>query len=430
MKRMILAALCISLFSMSGGAMDYALGIFGNANMDDTIDEKDVEYVEGVIKGAKVATNLSDANYDGKIDDDDIAQIEQIISGEEKELTLIDSADRIVTVNLPIKTVVVMDQAPAMALVALGQEDKVIGVGSWITSRQMLFPKLSQLPSAGSSESGADWEKVLELKPDVFIHNTVRCTGQCEENLGHAGITVLRFNFYEHPYDIIQSWQKFGYLFDEKNKGKEFIDWYLGYLDTITKRVEGLSEEDKPLVYYEFGDYRAFVEQGRAVRGYMPAMAGGINIAAGDLSTNSSVTDVDPEWVITKNPDYIFKNLFTTAGSGYEVDDPSEMKALRDSMIGRPELAGVDAVKNKRVYVLSGCIACAPQFVVGVAYMAKVLHPDLFQDLDPDAMHQEFLTRFMKLDYDVNEHGTFIYPPIECGDDLLGIPDRYKGELL
>jgi hypothetical protein len=31
------------------GASDCTLGIFGNANMDNIIDEKDVAYVEGVI---------------------------------------------------------------------------------------------------------------------------------------------------------------------------------------------------------------------------------------------------------------------------------------------------------------------------------------------------------------------------------------------
>jgi len=423
----LVITLCMSLLVMSAGAEDYALGIFGNANMDNTIDEDDIEYVKRIIDGTSEATELADANYDGEIDEDDITQIEQIISGVEKELTLIDSADKIVTVDLPIKTIVVMDSSPAIALKALGQEDKVIGVGSWIKEESFLLPTLSTLPSAGKSEDGADWEIVLELKPDVFIHNSYRCTGQCEENLKDAGITVLRFNFYERPYDIIQSWQKFGYLFDEKDKGQEFIDWYLGYLDTISERVERLSEEEKPRVYYEFSDYKAFLEQGRSVRGYMPALAGGINIAA-NLPAGSSA-DVDPEWVITENPEYIFRNIWISTECGYEVDDPSTMKALRESIMTRPELAHVDAVESERVYPLCVDLSCSPIFVIGVAYMAKVLHPDLFEDLDPEEIHREFLTRFMGLDYDIDEHGTLFYPPIECEDDLLGIPDRYKEEL-
>lgn len=38
---------------MPVNASDYTLAIFGNANMDDTIDERDIEYVDGVINGTK-----------------------------------------------------------------------------------------------------------------------------------------------------------------------------------------------------------------------------------------------------------------------------------------------------------------------------------------------------------------------------------------
>ncbi len=53
-----------------------------------------------------------------------------------------------------------------------------------------------------------------------------------------------------------------------------------------------------------------------------------------------------------------------------------------------------------------------------------MFHPDLFADMDPEAIHQEFLTDFQELDYDLNEHGVFVYPPIEIAGGLAGIPDR------
>ena len=42
--------------------------------------------------------------------------------------------------------------------------------------------------------------------------------------------------------------------------------------------------------------------------------------------------------------------------------------------------------------------------------MAKWFHPELFEDLDPQAIHQEFLTEFQRLDYDLDERGVFVYP--------------------
>lgn len=75
---------CFALAFVPVDASDFTLQIFGNANLDDSIDELDIEYVQGIIDGTNDETELSDANYDGKIDEEDIVQINQIIGGEEK----------------------------------------------------------------------------------------------------------------------------------------------------------------------------------------------------------------------------------------------------------------------------------------------------------------------------------------------------------
>ncbi|WP_305064512.1 hypothetical protein [Methanococcoides sp.] len=67
---------------------DYTLGIFGNANEDDTIDMEDMEYAERIVLGLDDQTQLADAKYDGEIDILDITQIELIMHEKEKELTL------------------------------------------------------------------------------------------------------------------------------------------------------------------------------------------------------------------------------------------------------------------------------------------------------------------------------------------------------
>jgi len=57
--------------------------------------------------------------------------------------------------------------------------------------------------------------------------------------------------------------------------------------------------------------------------------------------------------------------------------------------------------------------------------MAKVFLPEAFADLDPEAIHQEYITRFLGEDFDLDRDGVFLYPPIEKGDgQLAGIPDR------
>ena len=59
-------------------AYDFTLSVYGNANMDDIIDEDDITYLKGIISGVNEKTQFADANYDGIVNEDDISRIESI----------------------------------------------------------------------------------------------------------------------------------------------------------------------------------------------------------------------------------------------------------------------------------------------------------------------------------------------------------------
>jgi iron complex transport system substrate-binding protein len=390
---------------------DEPLGIYGNANMDDTIDMRDTTYIKLVIFGKKPETDLADANYDGKVSMLDVGQTKLIILGKEKKLTVIDTCDRVVTVNLPIKTIIPGYYAIATAIKSVGAEEKVIGVEAMIKEKKTLYPELSKLPSIGSTMSpGPDYEKIFELKPDLFILPSFRFYS-IEDILEPAGITVVYFNFAEIP-TYTEEMKKLGYILGKEDRVEECIDFYQGYLDTITERVEGLSEEDKPRVYFEaWADYKTFTKENKG-RGPMIVMAGGINIADDLPPGRYGCADVDPEWVISQNPSIILRTYANPNEIGYNVDDPSKVKALREVIMNRSGFEGVDAVKKGDVYLITVDISCGGYFI-GVPYMAKLFHPELFEDLDPQAIHQEFLDEFQHIDFNVYEHGIFMYPPPE-----------------
>jgi hypothetical protein len=73
-----IVAICMSIAFMPADASDFTIEIFGNANMDDTLDEADIEYVQGIIDGPTMRQNW-ETNYDGVIDEEDISQIEIIM---------------------------------------------------------------------------------------------------------------------------------------------------------------------------------------------------------------------------------------------------------------------------------------------------------------------------------------------------------------
>jgi iron complex transport system substrate-binding protein len=129
-------------------------------------------------------------------------------------------------------------------------------------------------------------------------------------------------------------------------------------------------------------------------------MAEGINIFA-DLPP---FCEVSPEAVVGKNPDVIIKN---TCINGYSLTDTVMLEESREEIMNRPELAKVTAVKNGDVYALSyTIIGEGGKYPAGVCNLAKILYPDKFEDLDPNAILKEYLEKYQGLPY----QGVYIYP--------------------
>jgi iron complex transport system substrate-binding protein len=389
----------------------YVLGVYGNANEDDTIDMRDLTYVKLMFFGKKPETGLADAKYDGKINPLDFIQIKLIIVGKEKELTIVDDRGRIKVFKLPMKRIICIDDDEGEPIRVLGAEDLVVGVGTSLVTHDIILPEMSKLPTVGSTWGGIDYEKLLSLRTALFLAPSL--SGQApkiEEELEPYGVQVFLAMF-NIPTEVVENIKKLGYLIGKVDKAEEFADFHEEVINKIKARVEGLPEDKKPRVYMEqcFGKYKT------SSKGWkhddICTMAGGINIAhdlAGDMYW---AFNVDPEWVVEQNPDIIIKEVSSKCGFG--VEDATEMKAAREEIMNRPELANVNAVKKGNVYVVSSDIARSGlQGFVMAAYMAKWFHPDIFKDLDPESIQQGYVDRFLRVDYDVKK-GTFVYPSLE-----------------
>lgn len=147
----ILAGIAMSLLllALPAAASDHTLGIYGNANEDDTINMQDVTYTELIILEYRDKTELSDAKYDDRINMQDVTQIELIILGRAKELTFIDAAENPSTVSLPIERMVILNTDFAEAVAVLDERDKVVGVSSTMTGYNRFFPELSTKTDVG-----------------------------------------------------------------------------------------------------------------------------------------------------------------------------------------------------------------------------------------------------------------------------------------
>ena len=390
---------------------DFVLDIYGNANEDDTIDMRDLTYVKLIFFGKKPETELADAKYDGKINPLDFIQIKLIIVGKEKELALVDSVDRIVTVKKPVKRVILLKYYAPDVIRIFGVVDKIVGVSGYFTEQEIYYPELSKLPSVGRGNV-YDYEAMLSLNPDLVL--PMWRPAEIAEQL--PGIPVVDLTIYK-PETMREDVLKLGYIFGKRDEAVYYFDnFHDKYIDSIKAQTEKLSEEKRPKVYLEswHGCTTGQSYGGKAGPQEIIDLCGGRNIFA---DVPEIGVKMDPEAVIERNPDVIVKYVIGEYTGieefGYGADDPSEMKALRESIMNRPELANVAAVKTGRVYIVDYSIGLGINYPIGVAYWAKWFHPDLFDDLDPQAIHQEYLTEFVGLDFNVYEHGVFVYPPLE-----------------
>jgi len=401
----------IILITAISSAADFTLGIYGNANMDDTVDEQDIAYVEDVVRGSKPATNLTDANYDGKIDQQDIEQINRIIEGIDSSITFLDSSGNTVTVKKPIEKIILISAGEqGEALRILQSLDKVIGVGNSLKERkyaQNLFPEFRDLPNVGNWDN---YEKILSLQPDtVMVYDWVN-PSEMEKNL--PGVTVLRFDFYKGRI-MQEEMMRLGYILNKKEQAQKYIEFFQKNIKTIEERVKQIPDEDRPLVFQESGSeaYRTFNRAGGC--SYQIEAAGGRSISSDLQGGPTGAFVVDPEYLITNNPEFIIK----MAGWGYSEGgyggNSSGMIELREGITNRTELAEVKALKDDNVYVIAYDVLYPPGMPISIAYFAKWFHPDLFADLDPVAIHQEYLDEFHnELNWNVKESGIFVYPPL------------------
>ena len=370
---MLLVVLCASSSAIcsSSLAYSYILGIFGNANMDDAIDEKDVIYLEDVLAGNSQPTELSDANFDGIVDRKDVEEIQRQINGTQGQLTLkaytIYEEAMNVTIPMPVERIVVLNLASAESVRGIKAQDKVIGVGSSLVegSNRDFFPEMADLPTVGKW-SEPDIEAIISLDPDIVIADLrTPDPEKLEDKLEGSGIDVVRMGFTYPDYSLAEI-MALGYILDREDDARELNSFAGKYLDLIEERVSSIAENERPRIYpiyYTSADLWKTGSNGSIVD-MLCGLAGGENIAH-DLSggTGGMYPTVDPEWVVGENPQIIF--TWSSPG-GYSQTNDTALRELWTKIVQAPELSQVDAAKNERVHLMTTEITSRPRWFVGL----------------------------------------------------------------
>ncbi len=387
---------------------DYVLGIYGNANEDDTIDMRDLTYVKLIFFGKKPETELADAKYDGKINPLDFIQIKLIIVGKEKELTLIDQADRIVTIPKPVERAVTFATASTRAIVSLGAHDRLVAIShccyckDWSPHYEGQFVelpsgrKLCELPDTGKYWTNRV-EFVASLKPDVgFVFSGWLGKGADKGIPEKTGAVAVAATGGDTIDDIYNTYRIMGAIFDKEEEAEEMISFMEEKIAKVTDVTSSMPDSEKPRVYIAV---RAHGGQGGkrgdllTTHGYYEPidLAGGINVAK--EAAHKGSYRVSKEQVIAWNPDIILLSR-SSVPLGEEVDFAAQ------DLYTDPLYQTINAVRNKKVYYTTCYSKGTPQHrhLANVLYYAKIFYPDKFEDLDLEKEGNEIFERCMGID--------------------------------
>ncbi|MDD2755956.1 MAG: ABC transporter substrate-binding protein, partial [Methanothrix sp.] len=333
---------------------------------------------------------------------------------DDKEITIIDSANRTVTVNKPVQKIIIGSSYYGETLLyILGVDDKtIVGVEESTKTKNVLLPQLSAKESIGSRGS-PDIEKIMDLNPEiVFVYVSSPKAELLEDKLKGTGITVIRMDLWRMA-TLRDEVEKLGYIFGKQENANKYLKFHDEVVGQIKDKVADIPSDERTRVYLD-----ARVAEGTSDRRTRNAPdgvhqlcenAGGDNVASALSTSNPTVS---AEWVLTQNPDVILGCDFGMEG-GYGADNLTQLKDHYDAMMSMPGSEGISAVKNNRIHIISNDIAFGPDYFISLAYMAKMLHPATFADLNPEKIHQDFMDQFYSyINFNVSEHGAFVYPPL------------------
>lgn len=412
----LLALSCLCM-SASASGMDFTLFIFGNANGDMNIDQQDIDLIEQIAAGKTATTALADANQDGKVDSKDVDQVKAIIAGTATEMTVQDSFGKPVTVKTPAERIISLDRMIAENAQVIGIGSKIVGIDENTVNRGIILPEISKVKNLGSATE-PDIEAIVALKPDLIVNNQY-FDEDLMKKLQAAGLTPLSMIYHGDIQNSLGYSKMLGYLAGSPETANEYVSWMGGTLGDIHDKVAGLSDDEKTKVIYLYPRKNGALGSGGndcptiKTLQFLGAntMTQDTKDTTGKVMDTASYFEIDPEVVIAKNPEAIVMEDFDTA-LGYGYTDKAAAQAELDKVKARVGFDKLDAVKNDKVYLLDVNIVSHSN-CLGALYMAKALYPDLLKDVDPYAIHQEYVTRFLKLPtLDVKKAGIFIYPEL------------------
>ena len=298
-------------------------------------------------------------------------------------VTLTDQAGREVTIQEEPQRIVSGYYISTSALIALGLQDKLVGIEAKAAKRpiyQLSAPQLIDLPNVGTAKE-FNLEGCAALEPElVILPLKLKDAAKTLEDLGFPVLLVNPENQarLEEMISLIAA------ATNTQDGAQALLDFTAAQEALLEKTLEGTRA---PSVYLA-GNSALLSTAGDAMyQSDMIRLAGGVNAAA-EL-TDTYWVEVSYEQLLAWDPDYIL----LASDAGYTVED----------VLADPNLADCAAVKNGNVFKMPGKAEAwdspVPSGILGAVWLANLLHPEAFTEEDCASVIDEYYETFYGFTY-------------------------------
>lgn len=341
------------------------------------------------------------------------------------DITITDVAGRQITLDAPAERVILGEGRQIYLLGLLEPEAPFAHVVGWREDFSQAdpdnyaryaerFPEIEAIPTFGGFKDGTfDVEQAASLNPDVVLMNieakAATEDAAYDDKLAQLGIPIIYVDFREDPLEhTIPSMRIIGQIMDDEEAAEAFIEFAETQLARVTDVIAEANPERPSVFIDRAGGYsdECCMSFGPANFGDYVTLAGGHNIAEGIIP--NSFGNLNPEQIIAANPDHVVVtggnwDAYVPGGNWVGVGPGSDMQQAHtklEALTQRTAMTGIGAVESGNFHAIWHQFYNSPYYFVAVQQLAKWLHPELFEDLDPNATMEELHERFLPIDYE------------------------------
>jgi iron complex transport system substrate-binding protein len=334
-------------------------------------------------------------------------------------LTVTDVLGRKVEVSGNAQRVVLGEGRLFFALALLDRDNPFQRVVGWQNDVRLLdphtfdvyaqrFPQVKQIPLIGqASEQSVSAEQILALKPDLAVFS-IAGEGPTQHSpiadiLAAAGVPVVFVDFRVHPIEGVRtSLTALGAALGRQAEAEQYLKFYDAHLQHIREGVASLDDAHKPSVFLELlaGVWQAPGHTtGKSGLGSVIDAVGGRNIAAGVVP--GALGDISVEYALSAKPDIYIATGNRHPGLilGAGVSQQQARESLQN-VLQRPEFATLDAIRNGKAHGLWHDFYNSPFNILAIEAMARWVHPERFEGLDPAQTQAQINQDFLRIGLD------------------------------